>query len=185
MALLVAITLLGAWPLAAQQYLQVMVAGPWSYVTDNSFPGRLLLVAPGKSKTHKVYLIPGTNPLPHYPAPTSTGIYTLDLWNPSGLYTAPTGLIAPTVCGASVDSTSKNYKRALGASNYVISLPMPKAYSTYQGAMGTSESEVSAVTTTSGNHPPPTQYTTWMVLYYPQADGLLDQNNMPPVQALF
>jgi hypothetical protein len=168
-ALLLAMTVLSTLSSLAQN-LQVMVVGPWSYVSSG---GRLYLVASGKSKSHKVYLLPGTNPNPSYPPQTQlgAGIYTLDLVMP-GTYTAPTGLITPTLCPAAPSSVLPVLQ---DSSNYVISLPMPKAYSTYSGPMGTSESEVSATPIVDPTTVQPQQYTTWMVLYYPQAQGLSDQ----------
>ena len=167
-ALLCVMASLCAWPSFAQQDLQVMVSGPWSYATDTTYPNRLFLVAPGKSDHHKVYLLPGADPTVFKSGtPSPTGTYTLD-------YTAVKGTPAtaypnpPVLSGVSIGSPAKKVRPILvnkKNKNYVISLPTPDGYSTYSGSMGTSESEVSNKRISNATVEPK-QYTTWMVLHY-------------------
>jgi hypothetical protein len=170
-----------ARPSSAQQDLQVMVAGPWSYVTDSvKYPGRLFLVAPGSSTSHAVYIFPGTNPVfsssnPPVVSPTApspTGTYKLD-YSYKGQYSA-TDQSPPVLCGAAISSPTTNVRPILNNasnSNFVISLPIPDGYSTFSGSIngwsGTSESEVSGTPILNSTAAPPArQYTTWMVLHY-------------------
>jgi hypothetical protein len=186
MLLLFATASLCAWPSFAQQDLQVMVSGPWSYVTDTNYPGRLFLVAPGKSNHHKVYLLPGTDPTAFKSGtPSPTGTYTLD-------YTATKGHATkysnpPVLSGISIGSPATKVVSILvnkNNKNYIISLPMPDGYSTYSGSMGTSESEVSNKHIPNASVGAPKQYTTWMVLHYnvvqiPDSFHLLDGTKIP------
>jgi len=171
--LLFATAQLFAAPSLAQD-LQVMVVGPWSYVSANN---RLFLVVPGTSTSHKVYLLPGTSALPPYKGyEIGKGSYTLNLVNP-GNYIAPANLITPVLSPATLQPTSVTQTvNNASNNNYVISLPTPSAYST-SPTMGTSESEVSPYPIPDPSQIQPQQYTTWMILYYPHADGLSDQSN--------
>ena len=172
LALLAVVAVICVTPSYAQKDLQVMVAGPWSYVTDSvAFPGRLLLVASGISAHHSVYILGGTSPFPPYPAPTliqHPGSYALNYAATPATY-SNTGNV-PVVCGASISSPSTNVTPILNNSNkanYVISLPIPDGYSTYSGPYGSSESEVSSAPIPDANSAPPqVRYTTWMVLHY-------------------
>jgi hypothetical protein len=167
-------------PAAAQNDLQILVTGPWSYVRDQTnYPNRLVLVAPAKNSQghashHQVYSWSGTDVTANPSSVSSKvtlqpGIYTLD-FDPS-LKGMPISQGAkPTLCGASVTNAGNVDAGAVGASNYVISLPIPDAYSTYidpNGTYsGTSYSQVSANDITPINPATETQYTTLMALHY-------------------
>jgi hypothetical protein len=97
------------------------------------------------------------------------GIYTLD-FDPSLKGTPISQGTEPTVCGASSANAGNVDAGAVGASNYVISLPIPDAYSTYIDPTGTysgtSYSQVSGSDITTTNPATETQYTTLMMLHY-------------------
>lgn len=164
------------------QDLQVIVSGPWSFVTDPSpnYKGRLLLVAPGQSSHHKVYILPGTDPTTFTSASakplSGPGTFRLD-------YTANKGTMlitdhnTPQVCGGAITSPATNVRPILDnstSSNYVISLPAPDEFTTFPGSMGTSESEVSGAPIKKKGSAPPLEYTTIMVLHY-SVDRIPDQ----------
>jgi hypothetical protein len=154
------------------QDLQVMVSGPWSYVVDQvNYPGRLLLVAPGKSAHHQVYMLAGTDPKvpkkPNTPTAYAKGTYKLNYQAQSAPYTTP-DQDPPVLSGGAITDTADNVKPILdnaNAANYVISLPTPNGYTTYSGSMGSSESEISGAHI-KANSVSPRKYTTLMVLHY-------------------
>jgi hypothetical protein len=176
-ALVFVMALICAKPSAAQQDLQIMVSGPWSYVIDNvnaANRGRLLLIAPSKDlhghpSHHQVYLLPGVDATAFTTAttPTLTGIYKLD-YDQTLKGTLPAQELEPAVlCGAKISNLVIGTVSA-SRGNYVISLPMPKSFSTYVDSSGTyfgySESRVS--TKTFNASVAPVNYTTWMVLHF-------------------
>ncbi len=180
-ALLFLMAALCARPSVAQQSdLQIIVSGPWSYVRDQAnYPNRLLLVAPaknsqGQASRHQIYSWPGTNITANPSSVNSKlalqpGIYTLDFDQSLRHTPIPQGT-EPTLCGASVTNAGNVDAGAVGAGNYVISLPMPDAFSTYIDPTGTysgtSYSQVSSSDISAGHPAPEIQYTTLMVLHY-------------------
>ena len=160
----------------AQNDLQIIVNGPWSYVAQGD---TLFLVAPGNSG-HCVYIYAGIDPsswpkssppLPNLPCGMlvrPTGTYTIgfeDAFQPGTPANVP--LAAPMICPATVRNTTSVINNSSNA-NYVIALPMPDAFSTYEDLSytwdGYSESKVSNQPIDHATQS--TLYTTTMVLHY-------------------
>ena len=161
----------------AQQDLQIIVNGPWSYVADPTPPGKLWLVTSGASTHHSVYVYPGVNAAAwsgmHPPTnPLSRGSYAVTFDGSFASGTAPNppdpkSLEQVTLCGGTVGSASAVINN-VGNTNYVIALPMPQSFSTYIDSNyvwdGYSESK-------NSNAPvaptvAPGIFTTTMVLHY-------------------
>lgn len=176
-ALLVAMALLCTVPSFAQQYSEVLVAGPWSYVTDPNNPGWLFLVAPGGYADHPVYFLANTTSGVGASA-ALPGTYTLTPVGETTTYTPPTGLTAPLICGATIASTGVTSILTNTASpNYVIRLPMPNGYAAVSSSMVIGLSEVSSTPILNATSAPPSlPYTTYMVLYYPTVASFSLQN---------
>jgi hypothetical protein len=161
-------------PLVAQQDFQVLVVGPWSYVSDASNK-QLFLVTPS-SKHHHVYIYSGQDIRTWTSAGMQSkkkapGVYTLGFdagFHNGTSINAP--LEDPIVCGASIGDPSaiKAVLANSGNDHYVISLPMPDLFSTYSDTDfiwdGYSESKVAATPVTEATAP--SIYTTAMVLHY-------------------
>jgi hypothetical protein len=176
-SLLFAVALAFAMPSFAQQYSEILVAGPWSYLTDPNNPGWLFLVAPGGYADHPVYFLVNTTS-GSGASKVSPGTYTLTPVGETTTYTPPTGLTAPIVCGATIASTGvTSILTNTGNPNYVIRLPMPYGYAAFPGSMGTSLSEVSSnPILNAASAPPSLAYTTYMALYYPTVASFTLQN---------
>jgi hypothetical protein len=158
-----------ATPLCAQNDLQVMVSGPWSYVTDQvNYPGQLLLVAPESTTGHALYIEPGTSSITSTPpasALQAPGIYTIQLNSlPGYLPSVPAN--TPILCGGAITNSGTITNVDQGTDNYVISLPMPDMFTTYLTPSGLSTSEVSSSPITGTSPPTSISFTTLMVLHY-------------------
>jgi hypothetical protein len=153
----------------AQKDLQILVSGPWAYVTDPAkHPGRLFLVAPN-SQHHMVYIFGGINASDFANQHAiGVGSYTLDFDpNIKGTYTAVDQEPA-VLCGGAIADPNRLQIVLASTTNYVISLPTPDGYSTYADPTfksdGYSESKVSSGHFTTSVFPE--NYTTLMVLHY-------------------
>jgi hypothetical protein len=155
----------------AQQDLQIIVNGPWSYVVQG---GRLWLVAPGKSVHHMVYIYSGLDVSAWKtitPEPKNTYTLNFDTGFQQGTPPNPFNPEQATICNAHGVSNVTSVLNNTGNTNYVASLPMPNAFSTYSDPNfqwdGYSESKVSDSAITQLTPPvPPALYTTVMVLHY-------------------
>ncbi len=178
-ALLFVTAILCLKPSVAQTDLQVMVNGPWSYVTDSLHPDRIFLVAPA-STHHKTYIFVGTNAadFPNQAPIVQAGLYTLDFGQRGTPITNPDGE-GTNVCSAMASTSRVSSILAGNAPTnppapqpFVISLPKPDSYSTFLDPNGRfdgfSESKV-YVSDQAHQFPKSVQpqlYTTWMVLHY-------------------
>jgi hypothetical protein len=157
-------------PVVAATDLQIMVSGPWAYVTNDKT--RIFLVAP-QSMHHLAYIFAGTNAADFRNQTTSqigSGVYKLD-YDPTlkGAYNGKPQKDATLIPFSVSDPTYINTVLS-SSGNFVISLPMPDDWTTYvdpSGAVdGHSESKVASVSVTSKVPKKGTQYTTWLVLHY-------------------
>lgn len=173
-ALLFGMALLFVRPSVAQQDFQVVVTGPWSYIHQGS---RLYLVAPGHS-SHGVYVYSGVDPsrwlsLSPFPSGTHTIDFIPGTYQPGTRPVDSEGKIIPlagsAVCNGGTPSNTQTIINNTGNLNFVISLPYPDKFSTFEDANyvwdGYSESKVD-LTNPVGPSALPAPYTTTMTLHY-------------------
>lgn len=183
-ALLFAMAALCVKPSAAQQDLQIMVNGPWSYVANDD--KTIFLVAPG-SMHHKTYIFAGTDAAEfakpaHQGDVIPAGGLTLTFTHDGTPITYPSdgegAAVYPAQANPSRVSavlTGKALTNPSAPQPSVILLPKPDSYSTFVDPNGHydgfSESKVyiSDQAVMANRHAqtiPPHLYTTWMVLHY-------------------
>lgn len=183
-ALLLAMAALCVKISAAQQDLEIMVNGPWSYVANDDTT--IFLVAPG-SMHHKTYIYAGTDAAEfakpaHQGDVIPAGKLTLTFTHDGTPIAYPSDGEGATVYPARANTSRVNaVLKAKALTNpsapqpYVILLPKPDSYSTFVDPNGHydgfSESKVyiSDQAVMSNRHAqtiPPQLYTTWMVLHY-------------------
>lgn len=161
----------------------IMVNGPWTYLSDPSATGRVLLITPlsGSSHHHDPILFSGpnaTNPSPSNPLPIKKGLSTLtfvsDLANcEANSHTANESspkAYAVHLSDPEIKKLQDNLKSDLG---YAVQLPEPCYYST----LSTSRSKIDRKPIKPQTAEEP--YTTWMVLHYwidPSVPAILSTN---------
>ncbi len=158
------------------QDLEIMVNGPWSFVTYNN---QLFIVAP-QDKTHLAYfwsspdasmetwaMAKASNYVPISASSAGDKVYSLTFNNylkstqdpgeePDSRY-QPTAQV--------LQATTQGILHRPGTNRYALSLPMPDSVHTYTGDLGSgfSEAKISLSDPTSIL---PARYSTWTVLHY-------------------
>lgn len=189
LALLFALAALFTVSSFAQQDLEIMVSGPWSFVKEPSphlgaTSKRIVLIAPydldaiNSEPTHEAVFYSGPNASMDYartlnpPAfspsdAQNQNIYYVDFPGKTAAGAPPDELRAkpfrPT--NSVPDNVQRDAVYAPTAQRYAISLPMPDYVRTYDGytyGNGQAEGKI-GVDVGSAT---PTHYTTWMVLHY-------------------
>jgi hypothetical protein len=162
--LLLVLSLIVSSPsLAMSKDIQIMVSGPWSYLTDPADSGRLIVIAPDEPHHYLPIAFSGgdvTTPALN-PVPFQKGIYSLDIANISSCNTHANSvsLFPLTV---DVETVIKPLLKG-PATFYAISVPKPCYYTDEMGMRERSiidpDNPITAVR-------PDAAYTTWMIFHY-------------------